>query len=190
MYKAVIFDFFDVIHGDPLSIMLESKGLKREGPFAEICKRLDLGGIDYQGYMGSLAEAFGLTKEQFDKEFENSASLDVEVIEIIQKLRHQRYQTILLSNTHRDEIQPLLDRHSLHRLFDDVIISAEVGMSKPDPQIFRFTTKRIRLHPKQTVFTDDNPKNVTAANSVGIHGLHFTSASKLRNDLSTLGLTI
>ncbi|MEK7152998.1 MAG: HAD-IA family hydrolase [Patescibacteria group bacterium] len=190
MHKTVIFDFFEVIHEDPLAILLQKKGLKREGPFADICLRLDLGDVDYQGYITHLAEAFGMSVPEFEKEFESSATLDSEVTALIRELRENGYQTVLLSNTHRDEIQPILTRHQLHDLFDDIIISAEVGMAKPDPEIFHFTLKRLGVLPERAVFTDDNPKNIAGAVGAGIAGIHFTGVESLRNGLKELGLKV
>lgn len=69
-----------------------------------------------------------------------------------------------------------------------IVVSGEVGLAKPDPQIFRLTIDRFGLDPARTVFVDDSPRNVEAARGVGLHAVHFTSSEALRHELVGLGL--
>lgn len=73
-------------------------------------------------------------------------------------------------------------------LLEGIVVSGEVGLAKPDPEIFRLTIDRFALDPARTVFVDDSPRNVEAARSVGLHAVHFTSAEALRLELVRLGL--
>lgn len=70
----------------------------------------------------------------------------------------------------------------------EVIVSGEVGLAKPDPEIFRYALERFHLVAAETVMIDDNADNLTAAASVGLHTLLFTSAEQLRDDLVALHL--
>lgn len=76
---------------------------------------------------------------------------------------------------------------SIGRL-EGIVVSGEVGLAKPDPEIFRLTINRFALDPARTVFVDDSPRNVEAARSVGLHAVHFTSTEALRLELVRLGL--
>jgi 2-haloacid dehalogenase len=71
--------------------------------------------------------------------------------------------------------------------FEDVVVSGEVGLVKPDPRIYRLAIERCRLDPARTVFVDDLPVNVEAARAEGLHGVHFTTSERLRADLVKLG---
>jgi 2-haloacid dehalogenase len=72
--------------------------------------------------------------------------------------------------------------------FDDVVVSGEYGIVKPDPRIFELAIRRCELIPARTVFIDDTPVNIAAAREFGLHSLHFTGAARLRADLEKLGL--
>jgi len=72
--------------------------------------------------------------------------------------------------------------------FEDVVVSGEVGMVKPDPRIYRLAIERCRLEPARTVFVDDLPANVEAARGEGLHAVHFTTPERLRDDLVALGV--
>jgi 2-haloacid dehalogenase len=75
-------------------------------------------------------------------------------------------------------------------LLEDVLVSGEVGIAKPDPRIFRLLASRYALDPGRTVFTDDSAPNVAAAATEGFDAVLFTDADRLRADLVRRGLPI
>lgn len=187
MYKAIIFDFFDVVHEDPQRVWLAQHGYKREGGFAEASDMLDLGRIDYHTYLRRYAELSGQTPEDVHKQFKKS-TVNPEVKALIDRLRKQ-YKTGLLSNTTSEEIRPMLDNHQLTELFHEIIVSSEVGIKKPDVRIFHLALNKLQIRPEQAIFIDDNPDNVAAASSCGIAGVHFVDYPALCESLNTLGIT-
>ena len=88
-----------------------------------------------------------------------------------QRLRAAGVRTGLLSNSWGVDAYPteLLDDH-----FDDVVISAEVGLRKPDPAIFALAARRLEVDVTACVFVDDLDLNVEAARAVGMRGIHHT----------------
>ena len=72
--------------------------------------------------------------------------------------------------------------------FDDIVVSGEVKLAKPDRRIFELTIARCRLAPGRTVFIDDSLHNVEAGRAAGLHALHFRNPDALRSDLAALGL--
>ena len=75
-------------------------------------------------------------------------------------------------------------------LLEDVLVSGQVGIAKPDPRIFRLLASRYALEPGRTVFTDDSAPNVAAAAAEGFDAVLFTDADDLRADLVRRGLPI
>jgi 2-haloacid dehalogenase len=81
-------------------------------------------------------------------------------------------------------------RFDFLNLFEDIIVSGEEGLAKPDPAIFRVLQARIG-HPLQgCVFVDDGPVNVAAARHAGLDAILFTDTGHLREDLSMRGLPL
>ncbi len=70
----------------------------------------------------------------------------------------------------------------------DVIVSGEVGLAKPDPDIFRYALERFGLERDASLMIDDTQENLDSAAKVGLGTVLFTSADQLRADLQALGL--
>ncbi len=102
---------------------------------------------------------------------------------------HGPYRTGLLSNA-SDAVTPafIAERYGLGGLFDVEIVSALVGLAKPDPAIFRLALERLGTAPEATIFVDDYPPNVAAAAALGIQALHFTGYEALIAELEQRGV--
>lgn len=187
MYKAIIFDFFDVVHQDPQKSWFKAHGFDRTGGFAVASDQLDLGHIDYKTYLEQFALHSGQTIEQIQNHFE-TATIDQAMVDLIRSLRGT-YLTGLLSNAHSDEARPKLLKHQIDALFDEIVISAEVGHAKPSPEIFFHILKQLAVKPSEAIFIDDNPGNVAAAELVGIKAIcHDGTIAKLHATLHKLGV--
>ncbi|MBI2588781.1 HAD family phosphatase [Candidatus Saccharibacteria bacterium] len=187
MYKAIIFDFFDVIHTDHQKAWLAKYGYKREGGFAEASDQLDSGQIDQEIYFQRYAQHSGSTPEKIKQEFKDLSKIDNDIVKLIKKLK-SHYKLGLLSNTTTDELRPILDQYDLAPLFNEIIISADVKMTKPEPEIFQLILKRLQVSPHEAIFVDDNPNNVEGANAVGIKGVLHKDFDSLVAQLNNLGV--
>lgn len=76
----------------------------------------------------------------------------------------------------------------LASIFDDVVVSGEVKMLKPGPEIFDCLLRRNALNPAQCLFIDDSPANVEGARAVGMMAHHFTTPEGLADALVSMGL--
>lgn len=77
---------------------------------------------------------------------------------------------------------PLLDR------FEDILVSADHGLAKPDPAIFALFCRRYGVDSRRAVFFDDIEANVAAGQAAGFHAFKFESAAQATADLRALGL--
>lgn len=73
--------------------------------------------------------------------------------------------------------EPLFD------LFDDIVVSGDEKLAKPDHRIFELAARRFRFLPEEMLFIDDNAANIAAARELGWKVHHFHDAAALRNDL-------
>lgn len=79
-------------------------------------------------------------------------------------------------------------RRGIFRGFKPLILSCDVGLSKPHRAIFRLAARRAHVKPSEAVFVDDLPENVVGARKVGMHGILYKNTAQLKRDLKKLGV--
>lgn len=105
----------------------------------------------------------------------------------LRKIKDSGLRTGLVSNSWGNDYP----RHLWDELFDVVVISAEVGLRKPDERIFRHALDELGLRPQDCVFIDDIEYNIQAAEAMGMVGLHHTDPAATVSELEGLfGLTL
>jgi epoxide hydrolase-like predicted phosphatase len=125
------------------------------------------------------------TIREFQKEFWAGDSLDTMLVDNIRSL-HKRYRTALLSNAFSDLRKLVTDVWEFSDAFDEMVISAEVGMVKPDPRIYRLVLERLNIAAPEAVFIDDFAHNVDGARAVDMHAIHFINPQQALADLEKL----
>jgi len=91
-----------------------------------------------------------------------------------------------LSNMAASTFRYLQARYDVWSVFSGIVISGEIRMIKPDPDIFEHLLAKYGLDRSRTVFIDDLAANVDAAQQLGLHGIHFRDAEDCRLQLSAI----
>lgn len=184
-HRAVIFDFFDVFQKDAYKAWLAANDFSNIQHYAEASRSLDIGSITSNEFLWRLSELSGrdVTWESMGV----GGKVDAGVVAIASALK-SRYSTALLSNAPSGLLRGILAENDLEKLFDQIVISSEVGYAKPDPEIFHAALDRLGVPPQNAIFIDDNKRHTDAAEAIGIHGIQFQSAVQLREDLEKIGL--
>lgn len=107
---------------------------------------------------------------------------------VIAELQRAGYRLLALTNWSHETFPHARRRFGLLRRFEDILVSGEELLVKPDPAIFRLLIDRYQLVPARTIFVDDVPTNIAGAESVGLTGIQFTDADALRARLMELDL--
>ncbi len=188
--KNIIFDFGQVLLNiDPeLSAKAFTKlGIRNGVDFwgsrssSEALINLEKGVISPDEFRNSALEklAQGVTPQQVDDAW-NALLLDLpaERVELLKALGN-KYRLFLLSNTNQIHYECYMNRFvkeygfGLGELFEKRWFSHQIGLVKPDPEIFRYVLKDAGLKADETLFIDDTLVHVEAARSVGIHAWHL-----------------
>ena len=111
-------------------------------------------------------------------------------VQILRELQAAGIPLYGLTNWSEELFPVARDRFEFLGLFEDIIVSGEEGVAKPDPEIFTILRKRIGHDLDGCIFIDDSPANVQAANDAGLDTIHFTDAGHLRKDLLLRGLPL
>jgi epoxide hydrolase-like predicted phosphatase len=86
---------------------------------------------------------------------------------LVHRARKKGIKTALLSNSWGNTYP----RHGWDDMFDEVVISGEVGMRKPDAEIFHHTLDLLKVKPEESVFVDDLAHNIKGAADLGMIGV-------------------
>jgi 2-haloacid dehalogenase len=108
--------------------------------------------------------------------------------DILVELKNQGRTVHAITNFSVEKLELSRRRFDFLNLFDDIVVSGEVGLVKPDPAIFRVLLDRQGLDPADAYFIDDSLANVETARSLGMTAHHFTGAGRLRAEMEGLGL--
>jgi len=112
-------------------------------------------------------------------------SVEPGTVQLLAELHAGGTRVALLSNAGFDFSDPF--RHSpMAAYFEAMFVSAELGLIKPDPEIYRVTARELGITLEQMVFIDNKRVNVDAATALGVTGHVFTTVDELRAFLETL----
>lgn len=110
------------------------------------------------------------------------------MVPLLERLKARGIRLYALSNWGVETFPLARRRFGFLDLFEDIVISGEVRLVKPDPRIYRLALDRFSVRTDEAVFIDDMPANVAAAEGVGLTAIRFTGAADLARRLATLGL--
>ncbi len=184
--QAIVFDFFGVICSEITPFVLPRYMSQEEAIAykADVVEEADLGHIDLPEVLALLSQRTGVSAARLLSEFWACVKINPEMVALIESLKG-RYKTALLSNAMNPFLRQVMAQQDLERLFDVMVISAEVGLTKPHPPIYQRLLAELDLPAAECFFLDDNPANVAAAQAVGLEAVLFTSVEQLKADLAS-----
>ena len=177
--KNVVFDLGRVVFAqDPAKSTAEFKqffSYVSLTPMPQFWTDYDMGVLSFDQVAEELAAYRGVEPD-FAREMITIAIGKQETIrpteKLIDELKAAGYKLYVLSNMSREFID-FLRKQKVYENFDGDVVSCEVGIVKPMPEIYDLLLKRFDLDPAETIFIDDRKENVDAAAAKGIATFHF-----------------
>ncbi|MEU4670056.1 HAD family phosphatase [Amycolatopsis sp. NPDC023774] len=195
--RAVVFDIGDVLEIAP-DLGVDRRWEARLGlAEGEIVRRLAdvwaagaVGAITEENVRDTISDRLGLGQGQADaimadiwEQYLGTGNTDL--IDYARGLR-PRCRTGILSNSFVGAREREQAAYGFEDLVDDIVYSHEVGMSKPDPEIYRLSCARLGVTPEELIFLDDVEPNVAAACALGIHGIHYRDNAQAITEIEGL----
>jgi 2-haloacid dehalogenase len=105
-------------------------------------------------------------------------------VEIFKELKESgKYKIYALTNWSAETFPMAQQKFDFLSWFDGVVVSGAEKMRKPTPEFYQILLDRYNVAPQESLFIDDNYRNILAAEKMGINCIHFTSPEKLREEL-------
>jgi HAD superfamily hydrolase (TIGR01509 family) len=195
--QAIIFDFGGVlvrmVDDRPRLQLAETLGVPLSQLddlvfFSNSARMASKGEIKVKQHWAAVGDALGIPINEMPRFLEQYWSADDvnwTLLDFIEKLR-PRYKVGLLSNAWDDLRQTMHDRWSMDVLFNDMVISAEVGLIKPDARIYHLALNRLGVQPAEAIFIDDMLINVEAARREGMYGIQYLDNSQTLSDIKNI----
>ena len=186
MIKAIIFDCFGVLTTDIWLVFCEGLPATADINRArELNRAFDAGLLTHDEFFDQVEEATGKRPPDIDQMTSTEIIKNEELMTYIRAL-HGTYKLGILSNIFTDWLTREFLTADEQALFDDILLSYEVKLIKPDHRIFVLAYERLGVEPHEAVMIDDRPDFVEAARSTGMHGITFTDVASLKADLTAL----
>ncbi|MBE50396.1 MAG: haloacid dehalogenase [Flavobacteriales bacterium] len=197
--KSIIFDLGNVIFNISYEKAIENfrkleikdahnfYSQKQQHP---IFDKLETGKIDTKQFVTEIQAMSHCSKEEILTAW-NSMLLDLpeERIVLIKQLQ-KKYNLFLLSNTneiHIKKIKDILGKEkylNFIKLFNKIYYSHEVGLRKPDPEIFKLVLNENKLEKNEVLFIDDSIQHINSALNIGIHAFHLKKENNIIEEFS------
>lgn len=174
MIKALIFDNFGVLMDLVYSSLRHILPDDARAKLLDILDQADSGHIsdaDELKQIEDLLNQYNIDGASAVAQAIQHADRNTELLQFILDNK-QRYKMAILSNVSA-VIWNYYTQAELDKYFDQVVLSYQEKIAKPDPRIYRLTCERLGVQPNECVFTDDNEINVIAARQVGMQGIVF-----------------
>lgn len=194
--KAVFFDLGGVIvrteFQAPRQRLADRLGMDYEDLFkiiygSETNDRASIGEISVDEHWAFVMQRLKRPLSELEairQEFYAGDIVDRTLIDYIRSLRG-KYKTGLISNAWGD-LRDFIIREKFDDAFDQMFISAEVGVMKPEARIYQIALEQLGVGPNEAVFVDDYYGNIEGCEKVGMKGIHFKDPETALQQLKKL----
>jgi epoxide hydrolase-like predicted phosphatase len=191
--QTLFFDWGGVIADDPgddfLKKLLRSIGANDQQVqeiYDSYMRRFMCGQISEAQYWDELRQKYGFEiHESISEDFKQWRGLIVneQVVALADQAKAKGLKTAILSNIIEPTYNVLAQTGYFER-FDQMIASFQVGYAKPQPEIYHIALERLQTTAEQSLFIDDKPKNLQAAEQLGFKTILAENPAQIINDVS------
>lgn len=195
--KTIIFDYGNVLGGHGFKNIihkyLKEKNIsydKWENETHKYWKFAEQGQMNSDAFFMASAQVFGFENWQDHKKevMGNMLDYDKDMIELCKTLKTQGFKLAILSNNIKDIIPSFIEKANAKDLFDKIVVSCDVGIKKPQKEIYEHLLKELNSNPQECLFVDNKEKNLYPAQKLQIQTLLFSNYLSLTKDLENLNI--
>jgi putative hydrolase of the HAD superfamily len=186
MIRALIFDCFGVLIGEGFDSTYQQAGgdpSRDRGFINDTLKKANLGQIKDNQFHKAMADKLKVTMARWQQIIRDAEQVNVELLAYIGTI-HAHYKTAILSNANYGVLDQKIGKECLEQLFDEVIVSADVGMIKPDIRMYQLTIDRLGVSANQCIYIDDRESFVQVADSIGMLGLVYHNTQQIKSAIA------
>lgn len=187
MIKAIIFDCFGVLTTEGFGVFRNKyfeNSPENRSRANKLMDELNGGKVSYDDFLTGLA-ALSKTSKETVMEYLTENKPNEPLFDYIRQQLKPLYKIGMLSNAGENWLEELFSKEDVE-LFDDIVLSYEHGLIKPEAGIYLLAAKRLKVEPQECLFIDDNVGHCEGARKVGMQTIHYQDFSQLKKDLERL----
>jgi len=152
---------------------------------------LNKGHLSEQQAKQQYQDTIGLSELECDKLFyyvKQTQLLIYGSVDLLKRIKGAGYHVYALTDNVHEIVSHLKETYDFWPLFEGATVSAELGLLKPQPEIYQSLLTTNQLKAEETVFLDDMPYNVEGAEKEGMAAIQFKDAHQCEQELKAMGL--
>ena len=195
--RAIILDYGGVIsqpqNSENVNNILQSLG-QEYVDFEKIYRsqraQYDSGQISGEEYWTNVLRYYDLEPSNFEiarliqEDVRSWTQINESMIQFITECRNNIHKLAMISNMTTDSLAFIREHFQWLELFDELILSCEIGINKPDRQIYEACLRKLNMCPNECLFVDDSIENAKGAMELGMYAIQFKTFSEFRLELS------
>ncbi|MFZ2545359.1 MAG: HAD-IA family hydrolase [Candidatus Saccharimonadales bacterium] len=188
MIKAVIFDCLGVLTTDGWKMMREEYFTNDVGLMQralDIDKAVNAGMIEYDEFIAEVAKMTGLSDDETYNRISYSNVANTTLFEYIYQKLKPTYKIGMLSNAADNWLNNLFIAEQI-AVFDEILLSYQIGTTKPDSLMYETISYRLGVEPDECIFVDDQPYYIEASERLGMKGVHFADTKSVIQNIEEL----
>jgi HAD superfamily hydrolase (TIGR01509 family) len=188
MIKAIIFDCFGVLVGRGFEETYRIAGgdpVQDREFIDDVMGRANLGMISDDDFHDAMMGQLGISMSEWRHATITAEQANEELLEFIGQL-HNDYKTAILSNANRGVVERRIGQRWLEDCFDVLVVSAEVGLVKPDQAIYLHAAKELGVEPDECVFIDDKSVFLDPAKALGMETVLYQDFAQAKAEINSL----
>jgi HAD superfamily hydrolase (TIGR01509 family) len=186
--KAVIFDCFGVLTNDgwlPLKNKYFGHDEELFEKASELNRQSNARQLSYPDFISAIAELAGVSKEEVRRGIESQDRVrNDELFSYIKTLKPD-FKIGMLSNASSNMLSELFTKDQI-ALFDEIVLSFDTGVTKPDEQAYKMVARKLGVQPGQCVFIDDQQRHVAGARQAGMQPIIYSDFDQFKAEFEKL----
>jgi epoxide hydrolase-like predicted phosphatase len=198
MIKAIIFDMGGVVCRGKLELVLEKiadeLAINKEelsNLFSNYKDNLITGRMKVSQFCNIIKNRYGIKKDiipVWKQTYSEILSLNAELVGYMEELR-KSYKIALITNTNELHVEINRER-GVFKYFDEIVTSCELGIAKPNKEIFEAMLAKLKLKPNECIFIDDRLGNIGTPKQMGFKVIHFQDNQQLIGGLREANINL
>lgn len=186
MVDAIIFDFYGVLAINGWQAFKQKHFTDKPEKWNELYelgRQVDAGLAAYETLVIRTAEASGTSRDEVRFQLEHTVANDELLAYIAASVKPKRKIGLLSNASSNEALRAVLGEKRM-QLFDAIVLSRDVGLTKPDVRMYQTMSEQLAVEPTRCLFVDDQERHCTGAREAGMHALLYADFDSFKREVT------